>query len=176
MGRFDSAKRMLHAKAVEVLGEDTVENLKELKDDAVKAGGQVKSVAKEVWDDCDNEVLENARDFYTEAARKTQKGVSNSIKAAQDSAEARRHAREEARQRREEERRRRKEARKKLLKRVFPILICMIIAVVLIFSAAIWLGQKSGGQQMPEMQTNIETHNAIDLPESEEAADEVSLR
>ena len=44
--------------------------LKKLKNTAVYTGEQVKQVAKEVAEDCDNEVLRNARSFYGGIARK----------------------------------------------------------------------------------------------------------
>ncbi|MBQ9664658.1 MAG: hypothetical protein IJV40_16045 [Oscillospiraceae bacterium] len=86
MGIYDSARKALNTakdKAAEVLGDDTVENLKSWKDDLAGAGEKVLKVAQEVSEDCDNGVLRNARDFYTNAAKKTGKGLKASVRAAE---------------------------------------------------------------------------------------------
>ena len=48
-----------------------------------KTGEQVRKVAKEVREDCDNEVLSNAREFYSGAFKKVKKGLRASVKAAE---------------------------------------------------------------------------------------------
>ena len=86
MGIYASARKALNTakdKAAEVLGDDTVENLKSWKDDLAGAGEKVLKVAQEVSEDCDNDVLRNARDFYTNAAKKTGQGLRASVRAAE---------------------------------------------------------------------------------------------
>ena len=81
-----TAKKMMKTareKASDVIGEDGVDSLKRLGNNLRKAGSNAAEIANEVSDDCDNEILRNARNFYSGAWEKTKKGVSSSIKAAE---------------------------------------------------------------------------------------------
>ena len=49
-----------------------------------KTGAQLGQIAKEVGEDCNNEVLSNARDFYTGAFNRAKKGMKAAIQAAEE--------------------------------------------------------------------------------------------
>ena len=78
MGLFDSAKDFIKEtknKAAEALGDEGVEALKNLKDSAVKAGGQVKSAAVDTWNTSDNEIICKAREFTAGAKQAIQENA-----------------------------------------------------------------------------------------------------
>lgn len=89
MSRSSTGKLLKSAKAraTDLLGADSMDALKSIKDDLKDAGTQVVRVAKEVSEDCDNEVLSNARAFYADAFTKTRKGLQASIRSAEKYAE-----------------------------------------------------------------------------------------
>lgn len=109
--------------------------LKKLKNTVVYTGEQVKQVAKEVAEDCDNEVLRNARSFYGGIARKTKRRVSNKVKEAQSAAEEKRKEMLQTQQQRAKE-------RHGMVKRATIILICMIVIAMLLMSFAFWVGHR----------------------------------
>ena len=109
--------------------------LKKLKNTVVYTGEQVKQVAKEVAEDCDNEVLRNARSFYGGIARKTKRRVSNRVKEAQSAAEQKRKEMLQTQQQRAKE-------RHGMVKRATIILICMIVIAMLLMSFAFWVGHR----------------------------------
>ncbi len=135
MGLLDSAKSALSAArdmATEVLGEDGMEHLKSLKDDVVQAGGQVGQFAREVLDDCDNDALDDAKEFYTRAYDRGR----TKVRTAREKARIEREARER-------ERLALRAKRLKMLRKAAVILICAIFAAILIISGALWLNQRS---------------------------------
>ena len=75
--------RKARARADDLLGVDGLEALRSIGNDLKNAGAQVMQVAQEVSEDCDNEVLSNARAFYSDAYAKTKRGVRASIQRAE---------------------------------------------------------------------------------------------
>lgn len=109
--------------------------LKKLKNTAVYTGEQVKQVAKEVAEDCDNEVLRNARSFYGGIARKAKRRVSDKVRKAYSASEEKRQIMIQAQQQRAKE-------RHSMVKRATIILICMIVIAMLLMSFAFWIGHR----------------------------------
>jgi hypothetical protein len=143
----------IKAKATKYLGEDGMDNLKDLKKDLLGAGTQIRTVAKEVWDDCrddvvsaggqisdfsrevredcDNDVLRNAREFYGGMFEKAQNGeLKQNIIATGE--QIRNKKEEMARVRRRNMARRQKTIRKAII-----VIVCMIIAALLIISVVL---------------------------------------
>ncbi|MCR5135649.1 MAG: hypothetical protein K6C12_00925 [Oscillospiraceae bacterium] len=141
MGLFDAAKKAVSAArdmAAEVLGEDGMEQLKSIKDDVVQAGGQVGQFAREVLEDCDNDALSDAKDFYSKAYDRSR----DKVRKAQEKARAEREARER-------ERLRMREKRLAMLRKGAVILICAIFAAILIISVALWFNQRDRSPKAP---------------------------
>ena len=143
----------IKAKATKYLGEDGMDNLRDLKKDLLGAGAQIRSVAKEVWDDCreyvvsaggqisdfsrevredcDNDVLRNAREFYGGMFEKAQNGeLKQNIIATGE--QIRNKKEEKARVRRQNMARRQKTIRKAII-----VFVCMILAALLIISVVL---------------------------------------
>ena len=109
--------------------------LDKLKNVAAYTGEQVKQVAKEVAEDCDNEVLRNARSFYGGIARKAKRKVSDKVREAYNVSEEKRQEMLQTQQQRAKERR-------SMVKRATVILICMIVIAMLLISFAFWVGHR----------------------------------
>ena len=137
-GAFEKTKRGLRASiiAAERLSEEegTSETVRE---DLADTGRQLKQVAKEVMQDCDNEVLRNAGEFYAGAFSSLKKNVSAKAEAARIRSEKKKLARAAAR-------RRRAEIRKRLTGKASTVLICLILIAILAVSGALWYSQHHG--------------------------------
>lgn len=134
MNRLQRMMNTAREKATEILGEEGMEQLKSIRDDLAEAGNQVISFTEEVCEDCENDALKDAKAFYTGAANKVQTDAENAARKAKENAAARKAAREETQ-------RRKREIRKVAAARAVRILICVIIAGIVIVSAAIWSAQ-----------------------------------
>lgn len=153
------ALRIARKKAVEILGEDTVDAMRDIGRDIRSAGDQMTTVAKEVWDDCrddvigagdqvsefanevledcDNEVLRNARSFYSGVAGKVQSGAyKTDLKRAADRAA-------ERKRRNSIIRRQNRLQRRKLMRKAIIVFVCVIAVVLLTLSAIFWFGNRN---------------------------------
>ena len=143
-----SAKKNIQAKAAELLGDDGVASVKSWGDDAKSAGAQIRQVAKEVSDDCDSEVLRNARSFYAGAYRKAQAGIRKNVKAAQRTARQQKAIREERLRLQELERLRRAEERRRSLKKALILIVCVLAVFLLLISAALSIAEHGSSRTL----------------------------
>ena len=118
--------------AAEKLSED--DPPKTVKEDFADSCDQIKSTIQEVAEDCDNEVLRNAREFYSGAYKATKNGIEKKAQRSREHREIRRAARADAR-------RRRAAIRSKLFSKAGLVLICMILLAALLISGALWFGK-----------------------------------
>ena len=147
-----SARKNIKAKAAELLGDDGVASVKSWGDDAKSAGDQIRLVAKEVSDDCDSELLRNARSFYAGAYRKARAGIRKNVKAAKQSARQQKAIREERLRLQELERRRRVEERRRNLKKALILIVCVLAVLLLLISAALSIAEH-GSSGTPQKNT-----------------------
>ena len=140
------AEKNIKAKAAELLGDDGIASVKSWGEDTKHAGDQIRRVAKEVSEDCDNEVLRNARDFYAGTFRKARVGIRRNIKAAQRSAQEQKALRKEMLRQQELASLRRVEERRKNLKRWAVLIVCTLAVLLLLISAALSIAEHSGSE------------------------------
>ena len=74
--------RSARDKTAGLIGEDGMDALKSFKDDLAGAGEQIRQVAREVSEDCGDDVLSNAKSFYSGKAQAAKREVQNSVKKA----------------------------------------------------------------------------------------------
>ena len=79
--------RSTREKTADLIGEDGMDALKSFKEDLTNAGKQIVQVAKEVSEDCGDDVLKNAKNYYSGKAQAVKRGIQNSVKAAIEESE-----------------------------------------------------------------------------------------
>ncbi len=110
--------------------EETDNLIEDLSDTAAQLG----SVIQEAAADCDNDVLKNAREFYSDAVRSACNKTGARMEEVRIRSEARKRSRAEAK-------RRRVALRKKLTGKTAVILLCLILVASLLISAALWVSR-----------------------------------
>ena len=113
-------------------------------EDLADTAEQLRQVAREVTEDCDNDTLRTARAFYSDAADTVQHRVSRKAEEVKVRSQQRKRNRAAARQRRAV-------LRKKLSGKAAVIMISLILVAALLFSGAFWLSRHFGrGQETPQ--------------------------
>ena len=119
---------------------------------------QMKETVKEVAEDCDNEVLQNAREFYSGAIENTRNSMENKAQETREKRKRRKAARAAARQRRAA-------VRSKLFSKAGVVLVCLILFAALLISGALWISRHHG--------TGTENHTEAEVPGQPQAEAEL---
>ena len=154
-----------------MLGDDGIESVKSWGRDAKAAGRQIRQVAKEVTEDCDNDVLRNARSFYGGILRKKGTEIRKGERRVRKTVQQQRVTLREQKRLLEEERRRDTETKRKALKRLFIILICALAALLLLISAAFSFAERISGKSGEKLPSPAVSQAAVQPAASPPPAD-----